>query len=329
MTTNVCKRKPVSDEYREKRKEISRSFWASLSEERKQEIKEKISKSLTGVKHSEERRQKNANAQKGQKHTPEHIKKQSDGLKKAYAEGRRQPVKSSHRKGMKHTEEAKAKIREARKHQVVWNKGLKTGPMPRWIVEKRAIAQTGKPHTITPAVLEGREKQRLKITGRKMTLEAKQKHSDALKRAYAEGRKIVSPKAGYGKGCYYDSPFQGEIWLRSTSELQRAQELDKEGVVWFYEIARFSVNLNSTKTTYRPDIWIVPSLKQNEIDQKNAFQVLSQLPCDKIIIEDVKGWWKPTHKTYPKITAFQEQYPEINFKIVVREGFAKQKGVSQ
>jgi len=54
-----------------------------------EETKEKIRKSLTGVKHSDERRKKIGDVQRGKK-LPDWRKKQiSDGLKKAYAEGRR------------------------------------------------------------------------------------------------------------------------------------------------------------------------------------------------------------------------------------------------
>jgi hypothetical protein len=139
-----------------------------------------------------------------------------------------------------------------------------------------------------------------------------------LRKAYAEGRKTVKAASGYGLGGYYCTPFQGHVWMRSGSELQRAEELDAAGLVWFYEARRFNVQMDRP-TTYTPDFWVVPGVGRQDIPQ-DALGFLFAQPESAVLVEDVKGWWKPTHKTYPKVQAFQEQYPSIQFQIVLREG---------
>ena len=150
-----------------------RRYWASLSNETRIRIGGRISQSLTGKVQSEAHLRANSEGHRGKVLSEGTRRKLSDSLILAYAEGRKQPVRSSHRRGARHTEEAKAKIREARARQVMWNKGVKTGPMPREVVEKRAASQRGKPHAITQAVLAGRVRMIEKKRGRKAIRESK------------------------------------------------------------------------------------------------------------------------------------------------------------
>lgn len=245
--------------------------------------------------------------------------KLSEALKRAYAEGRKQPVQSGHRKGIPHTEETKAKIREARAKQTIWNKGIKTGPRPEAVREKISRSTKGRESTIP---MEKREAWRQAISegkkGHVQSEETRQRRGASLRKAYAEGRKTVKAESGYGLGGYYDSPFQGRVWLRSSSEFQRADELDAAGLVWFYEVKRYSVQMDQP-TTYTPDFWVVPNVDRKDVPS-DALAFLQALPVSAVQVEDVKGWWKPSHKTFPKIQAFREQYPDIQFSIVLREG---------
>jgi hypothetical protein len=128
----------------------------------------------------------------------------------------------------------------------------------------------------------------------------------------------VKPESGFGKGSWYNSPFQGCIWLRSSSEVQRAKELDAEGAVWFYEALRYSVVLDNEVRSYTPDFWVVQDVHRTNVPEDlNPKLFLSIHPH---VVEDVKGWWKPTHKTYRKVMAFIEQHPEVSFRVVIREG---------
>lgn len=56
-----------------------------------------------------------------------------------------------------------------------------------------------------------------------------------------------------------------------------------------------------------------------EQSAKISASLASQLES-QVVLEDVKGWWKPSHKAYPKVRAFQSQYPRVRFQITVREG---------
>lgn len=294
--------------------------WEDLSAKEKVELGARISTSLTGKKQSEEHRKSNSESHKGHQCSEETRRKLSEAGKRAYAEGRKHPVCSTSRKGTHHTEEAKVKIREARKSQIVWNTGMKTGPRDENVRAQIADALRGKERHIPKDVWDGaKKKNALAHLGRTQSETTRRKRSDSLRRAFAEGRAVISPKTGYGKRSQYESPFQGLIWLRSSSELQRARELDALGETWFYEVQRFSLLLNGKSSTYTPDFWILPSIKRDQVPQ-NFKAFLGSFPVSEVRIEDVKGWWKPNHKSYSKIESFRTQHPEIQLQIVVREG---------
>jgi len=323
MPSGVYKRKPKSVEDRKRQAEAMRKHWASLKDEERQVIGDKISVSLTGKKQSESHRKANSESHKGKSPTKSTREKLSKALKKAYVEGRKQPVQSSHRKGVPHTEEAKEKIRKARKNQVVWNKGLSTGPMIQEIRDKISLSMQGKPHPIDPEKNKIRKK---KISEAKKGVPQDpivvEKRAATLRRLWAEGKMKVPVASGYGKGCYYESPCQGKIWLRSTSELQYARELDANKSVWFYEAERFLLVLNGKLTTYTPDFWVFEGLSRDKVIKGQSYLDTLQHCSGIVRIEDVKGWWKPSHKTYPKIQKFQEMYPEKDFHIVIRKGLS-------
>jgi len=255
-------------------------------------------------------------------HTEEERARVSAAVKLAYAEGRKQPVRAQHRKGTKLTDAQKAQISATLTsgHHVPWNKGAEMGPRPESVRQQISATLTGRSKPIAP---EKATTWKAKISaskrGKAQSTESNEKRSSGMLRAYAEGRKVVSAKSGYGKRVPYLSPFQGVVTLRSTSELQRAQELDALNLVWFYEVQRFSVAQGTRKHTYTPDFWVVPGVSR--VDVPEDFRTyLRNLPAPAVDIEDVKGWWGPKHRTYAKIQAFQEQYPELRFRIVQRDG---------
>lgn len=255
-------------------------------------------------------------------HTEEERARVSAAVKLAYAEGRKQPVRTQHRKGVKLTDAQKAQISATliSGHHVPWNKGTEMGPRPESVRQQISATMTGKPHPISPERAAGRSaKISASKLGKPQTAESNERRSAGVAKAYADGRKVVSAKSGYGKRVPYLSPFQGAVTLRSTSEQQRAMELDALDLVWFYEVQRFSVVQGTRRHTYTPDFWIVPGVSRSEVPE-DFRSYLKNLSVSAVDIEDVKGWWGPKHRTYAKIQAFQEQYPEVRFRIVQRNG---------
>lgn len=312
-------RKPRSKESYQRQSETMRKRWAGLPEEQKLLIGSRISMSLTGKPQSEAHRLANSEGHKGLKQSSDSRKKKSESLIQAYAEGRKQPVRSSHRKGVKLTEEQRGKF--SRLGLPAWNKGLKTGPQDKQVVLRRSASQRGKTPRVTEAVIAGRVRQSATKKGRKQSPELIEKRTAGLRLAYLTGRREVSPKSGYGRRFFYNSPYQGRICLRSSSELQRAQELDSEQAVWFYEVRRFSVVLGGKLTTYTPDFFIVRGVPRVDVVGDPTL-LLESHPLQ---VEDVKGWWGPKHKTYQKIQAFMSQYPQVDFKIAIRQGLPEAK----
>ena len=306
-------------ERRARHAEKMRAWHASLSDEEKADRAAKIGTALKGQVRTEEQRRRNSEAQKGKTLSAEHKEKVSRGLKLSYSEGRREPVRSSHRKGSRHTSEARRKMSEALQGREAWNKGLKTGPRPPEVRQKISEAQTGAPFRVSP---EKYDEWRTAISetkqGSTASAETRRKMSEAQKRSWASGKREVPARSGYGIGSYYDTPLQGRRWLRSTSEVQRALELDGAGIPYLYEAQWYLVQLDDgAPSTYRPDFWILPDYEGGPVKDPSAF--LGSY-VGRVEIEDVKGWWGPRHKTYRKIKAFQEQYPDLDFRIVVRGG---------
>lgn len=299
-----------------------RRRWAAMTAERRAEIAAKISKAKLGKPHSEAHCLAMSEGRKGKVASEASKARVSESLKRAYAEGRKQPVRSSHRKGAVLTEEQKTQISNTLKaqHLTPWNKGTEMGPRPDEVKERIAATLKGKLHPISPdKVAAWKANISASKKGSVQSAESNAKRSASLVRAYAEGRKVVSDKSGYGQRFPYQSPFQGTVTLRSSSELERARELDAAGVAWFYEVKRFSVIRGDKTSTYTPDFWVVPRVTRDEVPTDFA-TFLDTLDPSSVEIEDVKGWWGPGHKTYPKIQAFQAQYPHLNFRIVQRNG---------
>jgi len=304
-------------EAKESQAEAMRLWHASRTPEQKAKRSAKLSSALKGQKRTPEQRERNAVAQRGKTLSEDHKVKVSEGLKAAYAEGRREsylPVFKG-----PHTEESRQKISDSLKGREAWNAGIETGPRPLEVREKISASLTGQPHPVSPgkmdawkkAISEGKR-------GHVQSEETRLKRGDSLRRAYAEGRHQVPEKSGYGRGSHFDTPFQGRKWFRSSSEVQRARELDEEGLVWFYEIRCFPVTVGGRNSTYRPDFWVFPGISRDLMGDDASDFLDTHL--DSLILEDVKGWWGPKHKTYAKIQAFTEQYPEFDFRIVVRGG---------
>lgn len=146
----------------------------------------------------------------------------------------------------------------------------------------------GKHHTE-----ETKEKIRQKNLGRRHTEEEKQKmRINKPNRSGKNNHMYGKPSphgCGRGKGCHYNSPLQGVIWLRSTYELVYAKYLDEHKILWYYEIETFDLG----DTTYTPDFF---------------------LPKGEKFIE-IKGYMSPKYQK--KINIFLEQYPwdlEVLFK---------------
>lgn len=101
------------------------------------------------------------------------------------------------------------------------------------------------------------------------------------KRSHSYG-KTPSVKCSYGVQCYYDSPLQGKIRLRSSYEYKFARYLDSKNILWYYEIETFDL---SDEMSYTPDFF---------------------LPQYEKFIE-IKGWMNEKSKI--KISKFKDEYP--------------------
>ena len=109
-----------------------------------------------------------------------------------------------------------------------------------------------------------------------------------------------SPKgSGHSKGCYYNSPLQGNVWLRSTYELGYANYLDSKQIIWKHEHKTFKL---SNETSYTPDFFLVKKKKYIEI----------------------KGYTSKIAQE--KMDLFRQEYPNIKFKILYSEDLVR-KGI--
>jgi len=101
--------------------------------------------------------------------------------------------------------------------------------------------------------------------------------------------KVSSPnKCRRYKGCWFEVPNQGKVWLRSSYELIFATYLVTKQVDFRYEIKRFILNAK----TFLPDFYLVKE--------------------DKFI--EVKGWMKPSD--LQKLREMKEFYPNIQVDII-------------
>lgn len=280
-----------------------RASHARRTPEQKAAIAAKASAKLKGLKRSPEQCERNSQAQKGKSLSDAHKQAVSEGLKTAYAEGRKTVVPEFTRKGMPNSSHTRDLLSAALKGRVVWNAGISTGP---------------RSSEITARIVASRKSNGVRVVLPPVTAGTRAKLSLALTKAWSEGRRVLSPLSGYGKGSYYNTPFQGSKWLRSRSEVQRAKELDAEEVVWFYELSRFSVQLNGRCKSYLPDFWVFPDSTREQV--RNVENLSQFLLKHNPRIEDVKGWWSPQAFNFEKIAAFREQYPHLNFEITIRSG---------
>lgn len=89
-----------------------------------------------------------------------------------------------------------------------------------------------------------------------------------------------------GIRSYYQSPYQGRIYLRSSYELAYAQYLDKNNKDWLYE----SIIFNLGDTTYTPDFFLIKDNKFIEIKgymskcAQNKINLFNKLYPDELLI---------------------------------------------
>jgi len=80
------------------------------------------------------------------------------------------------------------------------------------------------------------------------TIKARKKMSDA----YKNGTREIS-KGGWGNGCFYDTPNQGKVWMRSGWEVKVADHLTENNIDWYYEYERLYLD---DMSSYLPDFYI-------------------------------------------------------------------------
>jgi len=232
--------------------------------------------SMFGKHHTEETKQKISNVNKGKHRSEETKQKISEGHKNPTKETREKMSKSH--KGKIHSEETRKKISDAKKG------------IPRPEETKKQISKSNKGKIPWN---KGKINVYTDETRQRMS-KSKQKRHFSISTEFKIGR--VSPKnAGYGKGSYYDSSLQGKIWLRSSYELKFAEWLDRNNILWLYEIQTFDLG----NTTYTPDFY---------------------LPTCNMFIE-VKGYMKK--ESQDKINKFLDNYNEETLKILYKKDLVK------
>ena len=68
----------------------------------------------------------------------------------------------------------------------------------------------------------------------------------------------ISPSIKCHRGCgsYYQSPLQGQVYLRSSWEIKYAKYLDSKKILWMYEIETFPITIDGKNYTYTPDFFL-------------------------------------------------------------------------
>ncbi len=238
-----------------------------------------------GYKHSNETKHKISlaisKAKKGCKLSEQHRKNISkSNIGHVVSEETRRKISLSN-KGLKLSEEARRKLSEAKKGHEAWNKGKTLSEE-----QKRKMSESHRGEIWSK---QRRENLSKTIKGRGLSVEWRKKISIANK------GQIPSSKTCHGNGGYYESPYQGKIYLRSSYELAYAQYLNLIGEVWFYEIQTFDLG----NTTYTPDFYL-PRL-------------------EKFI--EIKGYMSP--ETQSKISKFREEYPHEHLEVLFKDDLNK------
>jgi hypothetical protein len=170
-------------------------------------------------------------------------------------------------KGRIISEEQRKLISESKKGCISWNKGISCSEEQKENIRKTLI---GYKHNQETKDLWSKQRKGVPKS---------EEHRKNIGKAN-KGRQ-PSHKCFRGKGCYYDSPLQGKIYLKSSYEIAYAKWLDLNNILWLYEMERFGLG----ETTYTPDFF---------------------LPKFEKFIE-VKGYMSP--EAQKKIYMFKEQYP--------------------
>jgi len=175
-------------------------------------------------------------------------------------------ISGHHMKGTHRTKETKEKISKSNEGRVAWNKGI---PRTEEEIEKISKAKKGKHSSPSTEFKKGQIPWN------------KDKHPGYHSKSEFKKGQSQFRGSGYGKGCYYDSPLQGKIWLRSSYELAYAKYLDEHKILYLYENYTYPLG----DTTYTPDFF---------------------LPQFEKFVE-IKGYMRK--ESQEKINKFREQYP--------------------
>jgi len=95
--------------------------------------------------------------------------------------------------------------------------------------------------------------------------------------------------------------------------------LDAQGLVWFYEVESYELNLSNGKSLYTPDFWVVDGIPRDEV--KTDPNTFLRGYRGEVHVEEVKGWWGENHSDFGKVQGFRQQHPEVRLEIVIRRGF--------
>jgi hypothetical protein len=230
------------------------------------------------------------------------------------------------------------------------NKVLLKKPMKERIGEERANKIVK--HTKELKIKNGTNKHsietRLKIskanTGKKQSLEAKQKQSNSLREGYSSGRLKPTACSIKGRQSYYLTPTQGTKLLRSFTELKYAQILDLQSncgkdFLWLYEPIPYKIKMKGEEVprTLTPDFqilfdWDIDRVRKEFGESKLTREQIQNI-CNRSYdrkIEETKGRWIESSIEFEKWNNFIEQYPdekvEMIMQPIVNERFKKHFG---
>ena len=114
-------------------------------------------------------------------------------------------------------------------------------------------------------------------------------------RMIGENNPMYSRSPGHGKGCWFDVPNQGRVFLRSTFELSIAIYLVDKRIDFIYEYKRFILDAK----TFLPDFYLIKEDK----------------------FWEAKGWAK--EEDLQKLREMKIFYPNINIELITGDVFNK------
>lgn len=132
------------------------------------------------------------------------------------------------------------------KGRIPWNKGLTKE-------NNEKISEMSKKTSETLMLKEKRPTG--KASNPEKEKERKRKISETMKKNPNSGG--LREGSGRGKKCWYNSPIAGNVYLRSTYELEYVKYLDLNNIIWTANKKSFKYQFEGKEYKYYPDFYLV------------------------------------------------------------------------